>query len=92
VGEQIKSQFHYYPTVTREPFRNQGRISDLMASGKLFSDLGMPELDAQHDRVMICGSPSMLKDTVGLLQSRGLQEGNSDHQGQYVIERAFVEN
>jgi len=92
VGDQIKSQFHYYPTVTRELFRNQGRNSDLMASGKLFSDLGMPELDSQHDRVMICGSPSMLKDTVSLLEKRGLQEGNSDHQGQYVIERAFVEN
>ena len=92
VGEHVRSQLRYYPTVTREAFRNQGRISSLMASGKLFTDLGMPMLDPEHDRVMICGSPSMLQDTVGLLQARGLQEGNSDHQGQYVIERAFVEN
>jgi ferredoxin/flavodoxin---NADP+ reductase len=92
VGEQVKDQLRYYPTVTREPFRNQGRISHLMESGKLFSDLGFPDLDPKNDRVMICGSPSMLRDTLGLLKSRGFHEGNSDHQGEYVIERAFVEN
>lgn len=92
VGDQVRSQLRYYPTVTREAFRNEGRISHLMESGKMFADLGLPNLDPAHDRVMICGSPSMLKDTVSLLEQRGFQEGNSDHQGQYVIERAFVEH
>jgi ferredoxin/flavodoxin---NADP+ reductase len=91
VGELVKQQLLYYPTVTREPFRNQGRINDLLDSGKLPADLGLPALDPQHDRVMICGSPSMLKDIVTILEARGFQEGNTDHQGQYVIERAFVE-
>ena len=91
LGDQIKQQLLYYPTVTREPFRNQGRITDLVASGKLFSDLGLPALDPQHDRAMICGSPGMLKDLVAILEARGFDEGNTDRQGSYVIERAFVE-
>jgi ferredoxin--NADP+ reductase len=91
VGEQVKQQLLYYPPVTREAFRNQGRVNDLLESGKLSSDLGLPALDPAHDRVMICGGPSMLKDLVKILEPRGFQEGNTDHQGQYVIERAFVE-
>jgi ferredoxin/flavodoxin---NADP+ reductase len=91
VGEQVKTQLLYYPTVTREPFRNQGRVTNLMASGKLPADLGLPALDPAHDRVMICGSPAMLRDSVALLEARGFHEGNTDHQGQYVIERAFAE-
>lgn len=91
VGEQVRNQLLYYPTVTREPFRNQGRITDLLDSGKLSADLGLPPLGPADDRVMICGSPSMLKDLVTLLEARGLNEGSSDGAGEYVIERAFVE-
>lgn len=91
VGEQAARQLLYYPTLTREPFRNQGRINHLVESGKLFSDLGLPALSPDNDRVMICGSPNMLSDLVSLLEPRGFQEGSSDGQGQYVIERAFVE-
>ncbi len=91
VGEQVRKQLLYYPTVTREPFRNQGRVTDLIQSGKLFGDLGMPALDPEHDRVMICGSPWVLKDLVAILDARGFEEGSSDGHGQYVIERAFVE-
>ncbi len=91
VGEQAQKQLLYYPTVTREPFRNQGRLTTLIENGKLFADLGLPPLDPAHDRVMICGSPSMLNDLVTLLEDRGFTEGSSDGQGEYVIERAFVE-
>jgi ferredoxin--NADP+ reductase len=91
VGDQVKSQLLYYPTVTREPFRNQGRVTTLVDSGKMPADLGLPALSPEHDRVMICGSPSMLKDTVALLEAKGFAEGNTDTPGQYLIERAFVE-
>jgi ferredoxin--NADP+ reductase len=91
VGEQVTGQLLYYPTVTREEFRNRGRITNLLDSGKLAADLGLPALDPAHDRVMICGSPSMLKDTVALLEARGFEEGSSDGQGSYVVERAFAE-
>jgi ferredoxin/flavodoxin---NADP+ reductase len=90
VGEDASRQLLYYPTVTREPFRNQGRITDLVENGQMFSDLALPPLCSEHDRVMVCGSPAALSDLVGLLEPRGFQEGSSDGQGQYVIERAFV--
>lgn len=90
VGDDVKQKLRYYPTVTREAFRNRGRLTDLLASDKLPADLGLPPLDPDHDRVMICGSPPMLGDTVALLEARGFEEGGSDGAGHYVIERAFV--
>jgi ferredoxin--NADP+ reductase len=91
LGEQVKTQLHYYPTVTREPFENSGRITDLLETGKLCDDLGLSALDPEGDRVMICGSPSMLGDLVELLERRGFREGSSHDPAEFTIERAFVE-
>lgn len=91
-GEQVRNQLIYYPTVTREPFRNRGRLTELIESGKLFSDIGLPPLDPSRDRAMICGSPSMLADTSALLNARGFKiSPRIGEPGDYVIERAFVE-
>lgn len=92
LGEQVRSKLIYYPTVTREPFRNQGRITDLIESGALTRNIGLPDLSREHDRGMICGSPAMLADTRALLDARGLViSPSSGVPGDYVIERAFVE-
>ena len=91
IGEMLREKLVYYPTVTREPFRNTGRITDLLASGKITADLRLDGLDAEHDRVMMCGSPGMLNDTKALLLDRGFVEGNHGEPGQFVIEKAFVE-
>ncbi|MBD5805477.1 Ferredoxin--NADP reductase [Azoarcus sp. Aa7] len=91
-GEFVRDKLIYYPTVTREPFENQGRLTDLINSGKLFRDIGLPELDPAIDRAMICGSPAMLKDCCTLLDSRGFHiSKHIGDPGDYVIERAFVE-
>ncbi len=90
-GELIRSQLVYYPTATREPFRNRGRITDLIDSGKLFADLGQPPLDIEQDRVMLCGSPSMLADLRTNFHGRGFTEGSGSEPGHFVIEKAFVE-
>lgn len=91
-GDMVREKLIYYPTVTREPFRNQGRLTDLIESGKLFEDIGLPPFDPEHDRAMICGSPSMLTDTCELLDRRGFRISPSiGETGDYVIERAFVE-
>ncbi len=91
-GEEIQNKLIYYPTVTREAFRNQGRLTDLINSGKLFTDIGLPPLDPNNDRAMICGSPQMLKDTEELLDSRGFTVSpRVGTPGDYVIEKAFVE-
>ena len=91
-GEMARDKLIYYPTVTREPFRNQGRITALVDSGKLFADIGLPPLDPAVDRAMICGSPQMLSDIRHMLDSRGFQVSPGvGEPGDYVYERAFAE-
>lgn len=91
-GDQVREKLVYYPTVTREPFRNRGRLTDLIESGQLAADIGLPQLDPAHDRVMICGSPAMLEDSCKLLDARGFEiSPRIGVAGDYVIERAFVE-
>jgi len=91
LGELVRNQLLYYPTVTREKFRNEGRITELMASGKLYNDLGLPAISIENDRFMVCGSPAMLKDLKVMLETQGFAEGNMQHAGHFVIERAFAE-
>jgi ferredoxin--NADP+ reductase len=91
IGELIRNQLIYYPTVTRDPFRNRGRITDLINSGKLFGDIGLASLSPEHDRVMICGSPALVHDTRVLLSDKGFVEGNHGEAAQFVVEKAFAE-
>jgi len=90
-GEEAKQKLIYYPTVTREEYQTQGRLTDLMSSGKLFDDIGLPRPEPANDRFMICGSPSMLKDTCQILDDWGFVESRQGIKAHYVIERAFVE-
>jgi ferredoxin--NADP+ reductase len=91
-GEDVRNKLIYYPTVTQEDFRNQGRLTNLIKSGKLFTDIGLPPINPKEDRAMICGSAEMLKDTKELLDSLGLEVSPKIGQpGDYVIEHAFVE-
>jgi len=91
LGELIGPKFKYYPTVTREPFKTQGRITNLIASGQIFSDLGLPALDPAVDRLMLCGGPSVLADLKVQLEAMGFEEGSISKPGDYVLEKAFVE-
>jgi len=92
IGELVRERLVYYPTVTREPFRNQGRLTEVIESGRLFADTGLPSLDPALDRAMICGSAAMLADSCKLLDARGFQiSPRQGELGDYVIERAFVE-
>ena len=91
MGELAREKLIYYPTVTREAFKHQGRITHLIESGKLFNDIGLPQLNAETDRVMLCGSPAMLADLRPLFETRGFTEGSVAQPGHYVIEKAFAE-
>ena len=71
LGDVIAAKLKYYPAVSREAFRNTGRLTTLMDSGRMQADLGLPPLDAAHDRAMICGSPQMLADFRAILDGRG---------------------
>jgi len=90
-GEMLDGKLEYYPTVTREPFRNHGRITDLITSNKLFDDLGLAPLDIETDRVMLCGSPAMLAELKDMFEARAFTEGSGNAPGHFVIEKAFVE-
>ncbi|MBT9549607.1 MAG: ferredoxin--NADP reductase [Hydrogenophaga sp.] len=92
LGELVQQQLLYYPTVTREPFVHQGRIPVVIENGQLAKDLGIPDLNPAEDRVMICGSPEMLRDLKALCEKRGFAEGNTTRPGQFVIERAFADS
>jgi ferredoxin/flavodoxin---NADP+ reductase len=90
VGESVRAKLSYYPTVTREPFRHNGRISLLMTNGKLYDDVGLPPIDPQSDRFMLCGSNAMIADISTILKANGFSEGNQHDPGSYVLEKAFV--
>lgn len=91
-GEMIDGKLLYYPTVTREDFHTQGRLTDALVEGKIQEKFGLPPLSVEDDRFMICGSPSMLKDFCAILDERGFKETRRGVYAEYVIERAFVES
>ena len=91
LGEMIQQQLIYYPTVTREDYIHTGRLTDLIRTGQLFKDIGLEGPNPDYDRFMLCGSPSMLKDSKAILDDLGFTESRHGKQAHYVIERAFVE-
>lgn len=91
LGEIVRLKLSYFPTVTREPFENKGRVTELLGSGEIPAAFGLPPLSPEDDRVMICGSPAMLADMVGLMEELGFDEGSVSRPGHYVVEKAFVE-
>jgi ferredoxin/flavodoxin---NADP+ reductase len=92
-GEEVTAKLlYYYPTVTREPYVNRGRVNEIIENGRMAQDLGIPQIGPSEDRFMLCGSPSMLDDFCKLLDGRGFVcSPRRGEPGDYVIERAFVE-
>ena len=90
-GDVVREKLIYYPTVTRDPFENQGRVTDIIQDGSLAQRIGLPAIGPADDRFMLCGSPSMLKDMCKILDEMGFRESRHGIQAEYVIERAFVE-
>jgi len=90
IGE-FSNQLSFYGLTTREKSEHMGRITDLMNSGKFFSETGLQPIEPSDDRVMICGSMAMLKDTAAMCRKFGLEEGANNAPATYVVERAFVD-
>jgi len=87
---QASDRFRYVPTVTREPFPLGARGSDLFTTGQLFTTLGLPAADPEHDRVMLCGNPAMNRDMSNYLQQHGWTITNHKGIGNFTVEKAFV--
>jgi hypothetical protein len=92
VQDQALLQFHYLPTVTREPFRTMGRIDALIDNGALFGHplTGPAAFDPESDRIMMCGSMAMIRELQARFEELGFKEGSNAAPGDFVIERAFV--
>ncbi|WP_319824152.1 ferredoxin--NADP reductase [Thalassovita sp.] len=91
IGEGFWKKIKYYPTTTREESPKMGRITDLMRSGEAFEDLGVPQINAETDRAMVCGNLAFNLEIKEMLEGYGLVEGaNSDPQT-YVVEKAFLD-
>ncbi len=92
IEDMARDKLVYYPTVTREPFVHEGRITDLISCGQLGQQLDVPQINPATDRAMICGSPNMLRDTAALLSDLGLRASRRiGDPAEFVVERAFVE-
>jgi len=90
IGE-FSDQLKFYPMTTREQSDHMGRITDAMKSGRFFADTGLPLINAEEDRMMICGSVAMLKECAAMAEEFGLEEGANNAPATYVVERAFVD-
>lgn len=90
IGEMVGDKLRYYPTTTREPFHHMGRVTDNLQSGKVFADLGLPRMNPEEDRAMVCGSLAFNVDVKAILEGFGLVEGANSDPKQFVVEKAFV--
>ena len=90
LGEEHLAKLRYYPTTTREQSPKMGRITTLIENGELFADLGVPPLNPETDRAMVCGSLAFNLDMKAALEAAGLREGANSDPAEFVIEKAFV--
>lgn len=90
VGEEASAKLRHVTSLTRESHALEGRITNLIENGALISHLGAPSLDPAQDRIMICGSVSVLQDMKAIAEARGFIEGANSEPASFVIERAFA--
>ncbi len=90
VGEMVGENLIHFTSTTREKTSSMGRITDLVQSGKLFTNANIAPFDPENDRIMICGSTEMTRDLKDIFESMGFDEGANSRPSTFVIERAFV--
>jgi len=90
VGEMIDGKLRHITSLTREEHPLKGRITTLIETGELFKQAGVPPLNPEEDRVMICGSKDMIDDTAAIVAGFGLTEGSNSKPAEFVVEKSFV--
>ncbi len=88
---EYSPQLHFYPMTTREQSEYMGRITTHLVSGKFCEWTGLPSLNFEEDRLMICGSVAMLKEIKDWAIKLGFIEGANNSPASFVIEKAFVD-
>ena len=80
-------QFAFVPMLSGEhtEFALAGRIPKAIEDGRLEAGTGI-KLQAQSSRLLVCGNPEMVADTVQALQQRGLKKHRRRDPGQICVE------
>ena len=91
IGDGFWKKIKYYPTTTREESPKMGRITDLMRKGEAFEDLGVPQINPNDDRAMVCGNLAFNLEIKDMLEGYGLVEGANSNPQHYVVEKAFLD-
>ena len=80
-------KFVFVPFVSGEDcdFALGGRIPQAIEDGRLEAKAGV-RLQAQSSRLMVCGNPAMVADTVQALQQRGMKKHRRRDPGQISVE------
>ncbi len=84
---QHAGKFVFVPVISGEDsdFALGGRIPKAIEDGRLEAKAGI-RLEAQSSRLMVCGNPAMVADTVHALQERGLKKHRRRDPGQISVE------
>lgn len=86
--EQYDGRLAYVPIVSREKLNHTlyGRIPQLLSNNVIQDKVGC-KLEPTKSFVMLCGNPQMIKETVGVLGSLGLEKQRRATGGQVIYER-----
>jgi ferredoxin--NADP+ reductase len=90
IGEVVGDKLKYFPTTTQEPSARMGRITDLLKDGSVAKEFGLPPLNPETDRLMVCGSMGLNMDIKAICEAAGLSEGSNSQPAEFVVEKAFV--
>ena len=89
IKEFITNKLITYHSTTREKFINNGRITELLNTKKIFKDLEIEDISS-NDRFMFCGSMGLNNDLKTLMIKHNLKEGANNNPAEFVLEKAFV--
>ena len=89
IKDFVESKLISYHSTTRESFVNNGRITELISTNKIFNDLNIDNISS-HDRFMFCGSMGLNNDLKAIMVKHNLQEGANNNPAEFVLEKAFV--
>ena len=87
IAQRYGERFRYIPFVSREVLAGaiHGRIPGAIHNGSLEALAGIA-LNADTAHCMLCGNPDMVKDTMAVLQARGLRKHRPKHAGHITVE------
>ena len=89
---QYDDQLSYIPFVSREEIATgiNARVPAAIEDGRLEAHAGLP-LTAATSQVMVCGNPSMVRDTQAVLELRGMKKNRRREPGHITTEQYWKE-